>query len=69
MMVTSKSTYAEIGRRIREVPQEKRCVSYEWEELVQKLCDSDDAGLHGIGVRELELLRLKCPDCPAFKKC
>lgn len=42
--------------------------SYEWEELVQKLCASDDAGLHEIGVRELELLRQKCPDCLVFKK-
>ena len=67
-MITNKSRYAEIGRRIREIPPEKPAVSYEWEELVWKLCASDDAGLHGIGVRELELLRLKCPDCPAFKK-
>ncbi|HBA73507.1 MAG: hypothetical protein A2X82_18240 [Geobacteraceae bacterium GWC2_55_20] len=67
-MITNKSRYAEIGRRIREIPPEKPAVSYEWEELVRKLCASDDAGLHGIGVRELELLRLKCPDCPAFKK-
>lgn len=66
-MVESKSRYAEIGRKMREIPTEKPAVSYEWEELVQKLCASDDAGLHGIGVRELELLRLKCPDCPPFK--
>lgn len=42
--------------------------SYEWEELVQKLCASDDAGLHEIGVGELDLLRQKCPDCMVFKK-
>ncbi len=42
--------------------------SYEWEELVQKLCASDDAGLHEIGVRESELLRQKCPDCLVLKK-
>lgn len=42
--------------------------SYEWEELVQKLCASNDAALHEIGVRELELLRQKCPNCLVFKK-
>ncbi|MDU0459226.1 MAG: hypothetical protein RW306_10905 [Geobacteraceae bacterium] len=67
MTVVNKRRYAEIGRRIRDVPLEYAGISYEWEELVQKLCDSEDAGLHGIGVRELELLRIKCPDCPAFK--
>lgn len=64
----NKLKYAEQARKIKEIPLEKPCFSYEWEELVQKLCDSDDAGLHGIGVRELELLRQKCPDCPVFKK-
>lgn len=66
-MVKNKTKYAEIGRKIREVPIEEPCVSYEWEELVQKLCSSDDAGLHDIGVRELKLLQQKCPDCPVFK--
>jgi hypothetical protein len=62
-----QTKYAEIGRKIREVPLEQPGSSYEWEELVQKLCASDDAGLHEIGVRELELLRQKCPHCPLFK--
>jgi hypothetical protein len=62
-----QTKYTEIGRKIREVPLEQPGSSYEWEELVQKLCASDDAGLHEIGVRELELLRQKCPHCPLFK--
>jgi hypothetical protein len=62
-----QTKYTEIGRKIREVPLEQPGSSYEWEELVQKLCDSDDAGLHEIGVRELEILRQKCPHCPLFK--
>ena len=66
MMVMNKTQYAEIGRKIREVPLEKPSSSYEWEELVQKLYASDDAGLHEIGVRELEILRQKCPHCPLF---
>jgi len=66
MVEMNKTKYAEIGRKIRAVPQEQPSVSYEWEELVQKLCESVDAGLHEIGMRELELLRQKCPGCPAF---
>jgi hypothetical protein len=61
-----QAKYAELGRKIREVPLEPPGSSYEWEELVQKLCASNDAGLHEIGVRELELLRQKCPHCPLF---
>lgn len=53
-----KTRYAEIGRRVREMPLETHGASSEWEELVQKLCASDDAGLHDIGVKELyDLLR------------
>jgi hypothetical protein len=65
-MLLNKAKYAEIGRKIREVPLETSSTSYEWEELVQKLYASDDAGLHEIGVRELEILRQKCPNCPLF---
>jgi hypothetical protein len=53
MMVMNRLKYAEIGRKIREIPIEKLGASYEWEELVQKLCASDDAGLHDIGIKEL----------------
>jgi len=57
MMDMNRTKYAEIGRKIREIPQEHPGASYEWEELVQKLCASDDVGLHDIGVKELyELL-------------
>jgi hypothetical protein len=48
----NRITYSEIGRRMREIPVETHVSSYEWEELVQKLCDSDDARLHDIGIRE-----------------
>ena len=34
-------------------------MSYEWEELVEKLCASDDSGLHTIGIEELGKLMLK----------
>jgi len=66
MTCMSNSKYVEIARKLREIPPEQPETSYEWEELVQKLCDSDDAGLHDIGVRELEILRQKCPKCPVF---
>lgn len=35
----TKGTYAEIGRKMREIPLDTTCSSYEWVELVQKLCD------------------------------
>ena len=58
-MVTGKAKYAEIGRKIRQIPLEKPELSYEWEELVKKLCASDDAGLHDIGIKELGELNNK----------
>ena len=58
-MKATNTKYAEIGRKLRDLPLEKHCASYEWEELVQKLCASDDAGLHGIGIRELDALKQK----------
>jgi hypothetical protein len=67
MIVINKTKYVEIGRKMREIPLEKPCSSYEWEELVQKMCVSADDKLHDIGVRELEILRQKCPHCPVFK--
>jgi hypothetical protein len=53
MLGMNNLKYAEISRKIREIPLEKHGASYEWEELVQKLCASDDAGLHEIGIKEL----------------
>jgi hypothetical protein len=67
-MAMNKPKYVEIGRKMREIPLDTPCSSYEWEELVGKMCASDDAGLHEIGVRELEILRQKCPHCPVFSK-
>ena len=52
----SKSVYAAIGRKIREIPLEKPVSSYEWEELVQKMCASDDADLQNIGNKEHDVL-------------
>jgi hypothetical protein len=60
------SKYADIAQQIRELPPEKPCSSYEWEELVQKMCASHDDGLHAIGVRERGILQQKCPNCPVF---
>ncbi len=58
-MGMNKAKYAEIGRKIRNIPLDKPCMSYEWEELVEKLCASDDSGLHTIGIEELGKLMLK----------
>lgn len=57
MMVINKTTYAEIGRKIRALPPEKPAASHEWEELVEKMCASDDDELHGTGVKELNELK------------
>ena len=65
-MVMNKAKYAEIGRKIRELPLEKPDSSYEWEELVQKLCASNDTGLHDIGIRELDDLKIR--HTPSIKK-
>jgi hypothetical protein len=53
---TKGTTYAEIARRIREVPLDKQGSSYEWEELVQKMCASDDTDLQDIGNKERDVL-------------
>lgn len=67
MVDAIKTKYKEIARKIRAIPPEELNSSYEWEELVQKMCISDDDGLHEIGVRELKALQQKCPHCPVFR--
>ncbi len=57
MTCINKSKYAEIGRRLRNIPLEKHILSHEWEELVQKLCASDDESLHAIGNKEQDKLK------------
>jgi len=59
MNVISRAKYAEIARKMREIPLEKHGSSYEWDELVEKLCASSDSGLNSIGIRELDLLKYK----------
>jgi hypothetical protein len=58
MMVINKAAYAEIGRRMRMIPLEKPASSHEWEELVEKMCSSDDDSLHNRGIKELNELKL-----------
>mgnify|MGYP001285191836 CR=1 FL=1 len=52
MKETKEETYAQIARKISEIPIDKHGSSYEWEELVEKLCASEDAGLQEIGHKE-----------------
>ena len=66
-MESVNSKYAEIGRRMRAIPQDLHVPSYEWEELVQRLYASNDTELHDIGVRELKILQQICPNCIVFK--
>jgi len=44
--------------------QEQPFIRYEWEELVEKLCLSEDPGLRELGLQELENIQL---GDPAFK--
>lgn len=57
MTGTKEENYAHIARRVREIPLDKSSSSYEWEELVQKMCDSQDAGLQDIGHKEHDVLK------------
>ena len=54
-----KIKYAEIGRIMREIPPEEHTSSYEWEELVQKMCASNDAVLQKIGNKERDELDVR----------
>lgn len=49
--------YAELARKVREIPLDKPGPSHEWEELVQMMCDSEDAELQDIGQKENEVLK------------
>jgi hypothetical protein len=40
---------------------EQPFISYEREELVEKLCQSEDPGLREVGFRELENIKLRDP--------
>jgi hypothetical protein len=57
MPAINKSKYIEISRKISEMPLDKFGSTYQWEELVQKMCASKDAGLQQIGIKELGELK------------
>jgi hypothetical protein len=61
MAAMNMTKYTEIGRRLREIPSETHISSHEWEELIQKLFNSDDDGLRDIGAKELYELLHKRP--------
>lgn len=42
--------------------EEQPFICHETEELVEKLCCSEDPGLRGLGLRLLEHVRLKAPE-------
>ncbi|MDD2850876.1 MAG: hypothetical protein PHY09_03130 [Desulfuromonadaceae bacterium] len=58
----NNQTYAEIARKMRQLPLEKNVLSYEWEELVEKMCAADDSSLRTIGLIELEELKRSCTE-------
>ncbi len=53
-----QAKYSEIGLRLRAIPLERHIPRHEWEELVDKLCASEDAALHDIGIKERNALRI-----------
>jgi len=58
MAATNNKIYAAIARKISKIPLEKADTNHKWEELVQKLCNSNDSTLHDIGIKERnELMR------------
>lgn len=59
MSCAHKTAYAEIGRKMRELPLEGHISSHEWEELVLKMCASDDVRLQAVGNKELSELKQK----------
>lgn len=59
MESTREATYAEIACRLRNIPLDNPCSSYEWEELVEKLCISEDDELRIIGKLELDSMQQK----------
>lgn len=54
---TKEARYAEIARRVREMPLEKPGSNHKWEELVNKMCASDNDELYVIGTKEREAMK------------
>ena len=63
MVSIKKEKYAEIARKMKAIAPEKCYSSHEWEELVQKMCTSDDVGLQDIGHKEHEFLNKNNSRC------
>jgi hypothetical protein len=57
MPVSKNVKYGEISRRISAMPLEKLGSTYQWEELVQRMCASADDELREIGIKEQEELK------------
>jgi len=57
MIYINKAKYAELASHVKTLPPEKARSTHEWEEVVHKMCDSDDNALHDIGVKELDELK------------
>ena len=62
MIAIDRTKYSEIGRRVRALPSETSKPDYKWEELVRKLCESNDTRLRDIGKYELGVLQEKFTD-------
>ena len=57
MIYINKAKYAELASHVKTLPQEKTVSTHEWEEVVHKMCASDDTTLRDIGVKELNELK------------
>ena len=60
-MNTEQTSKAAIAVSLLRAYEEQPFIDYKWEELVEKLCRSEDPGLQRVGLRELENIRLRNP--------
>jgi hypothetical protein len=63
-MEPEQASKAAVAASLLRAYEEQPFINYKWEELVEKLCCSEDPGLREAGLRELENIRLRDP---AFK--
>ena len=63
-METEPSSQAAIAASLLREHKGESFIDYKWEELVGKMCCSEDPGLRKLGHREFNTIKLKNP---AFK--
>ena len=57
MIYINKAKYVELAKHVRTLPQEITVSTHEWEEVVHKMCTSEDADFRDLGFKELNDLK------------